>query len=95
MVQPADLRQRYDSAHFSWLNQARLGRVLSQREMGSCSAIVVPLICPASPGQQSIEACSRQIKIGEVEQVIKPGAGLHADPLMNFVGPADVYIESA
>ena len=34
MVQPADLRQRYDSAHFSWLNQARLGRVLSQREMG-------------------------------------------------------------
>jgi len=28
MVQAADLRQRHDSAHFSWLKQARLGRVL-------------------------------------------------------------------
>jgi hypothetical protein len=43
MVQTADLRQRYDSAHFSWLNQARLGRVLSQREMRSRSVIVTEI----------------------------------------------------
>jgi len=40
MVQTADLRQRYDSSHFPGLNQARFGRVLSQREMGSRSVIV-------------------------------------------------------
>jgi len=35
MVKTADLRQRYDSSHFPRLNQARFGRVVSQREMGS------------------------------------------------------------
>ena len=39
MVQPADLRQCYDSSHFPGLNQAQFGRVLSQREMGSRSVI--------------------------------------------------------
>ena len=40
MVQTADLRQRYDSSHFSWLTQARVGRVLFQREMRSRSVLV-------------------------------------------------------
>ena len=45
--------------------------------------------------QQSIQRVARQIKIGEVEQVVKPGAGLHAEPLTNRVRPTDFQIESA
>src|SRR5271166_3133330 len=37
--------------------------------------------------QQSVERVPRQIKVSEVEDVVKPGAGLHRESLTNLVRP--------
>jgi hypothetical protein len=54
-----------------------------------------PVDLTGTSGQQSIQTCSREIKIREVEEIIESHAGLKDEPLVDCVRPTGFQVDSA